>query len=74
MKYYLVCMLTLIVFGIQAQSIQGVNPQIHQQIKAAAQNIEQQVIVWRRDFHQNQELFNRKFETEKNKSEYLKKE
>ncbi len=61
MKYYLLCMLTLIVIGIQAQSIQSVNPQIDQQINTAAKNIEQQVIAWRRDFHQNPELSNREF-------------
>jgi len=65
MKYYPLCMLTLIVIGIQAQSTQSVNPQIDQQINSAAENIEQQVITWRRDFHQNPELSNREFETSK---------
>jgi amidohydrolase len=72
MKYYFLCMLTLIVIGIQAQSKQSVNPQIDQQINAAAENIEQQVITWRRDFHQNPELSNREFETAKKIAAHLK--
>jgi amidohydrolase len=54
-------MLTLIGIGIRAQSIQSVDPQIN----AASENIEEQVITWRRDFHQNPELSNREFETAK---------
>ncbi|MCJ7758529.1 MAG: amidohydrolase, partial [Gillisia sp.] len=70
MKYYLFCILTLvgIGIGIQAQSIQSVDPQIN----TAAENIEEQVITWRRDFHENPELSNREFETAKKIAAHLK--
>jgi amidohydrolase len=40
-------------------------------IASAAENIEGQVIEWRRDFHQNPELSNREFETAKKIAEHL---
>lgn len=42
-------------------------------ITKAAENIEKQVIEWRRDFHQNPELSNREFETAKKIEAHLKK-
>ena len=76
MKYYFLCLFSLIFLGIQAQSKQSVNrqndPRIDPQINAAAENIEEQVITWRRDFHQNPELSNREFETAKKIAAHLK--
>jgi len=43
------------------------------EISKAAENIEKQVIEWRRDFHQNPELSNREFETAKKIEAHLKK-
>ncbi|HZJ37184.1 MAG TPA: amidohydrolase, partial [Gillisia sp.] len=71
MKHYFLCLFSLIAIGIQAQSKQNVDPQIDQKINAAAENIEQQVIAWRRDFHQNPELSNREFETAKKIAAHL---
>lgn len=46
--------------------------QIDPEISAAAEEIEPQVIEWRRHFHQNPELSNREFETAKKIEEHLK--
>lgn len=54
----------LFLTGINAQEI---NPEINK----AAEGIEQQVIEWRRDFHQNPELSNREFETAKKIAAHL---
>src|SRR5690606_1706206 len=45
--------------------------QIDPEIAKAAENIEKQVIEWRRDFHQNPELSNREFETAKKIADHL---
>src|SRR5690606_11873863 len=47
--------------------------QIDPEIATAAENIEKQVIEWRRDFHQNPELSNREVETAKKIEAHLKK-
>lgn len=46
--------------------------QIDPQIEKAAENIEEQVIEWRRDFHQNPELSNREFKTAEKIAAHLK--
>ena len=47
--------------------------QIDPEIATAAENIEKQVIEWRRDFHQNPELSNREVETAKKIEAHLNK-
>ncbi len=59
---FLFCMFS---FGLSAQ-------QMDKDIKTAAENIEQKVIDWRRDFHKNPELSNREFETAKKIAKHLK--
>lgn len=46
--------------------------QIDPEINLAAENLEQQVIEWRRDFHQNPELSNREFKTAEKIAAHLK--
>ncbi|WP_459209986.1 amidohydrolase [Aquimarina rhabdastrellae] len=46
--------------------------QIDPKIKAAAEAVEQKVIEWRRDIHQNPELSNREFNTAKKIAKHLK--
>ncbi|GAB2771692.1 amidohydrolase [Salinimicrobium soli] len=53
-------------FGISAAA-QQVDPEI----SSAAENIEQQVIEWRRDFHEHPELSNREFRTAEKIAEHL---
>ncbi|AWL10723.1 putative hydrolase [Saliniradius amylolyticus] len=47
------------------------NAQQHQDVSQMAENIEPQVIEWRRHFHQNPELSNREFETAAYIEKYL---
>lgn len=46
--------------------------EIDTEIQNSAENIEEKVIEWRRDFHQNPELSNREFETAKKIASHLK--
>lgn len=53
-------------------AITSAQQQIDPEINSAAEKIEQQVIEWRRDFHQNPELSNREFKTAEKIAEHLK--
>lgn len=64
MKYISFLFFALLGLPVTAQ-------QIDPEIDLAAQQIEQQVIEWRRDFHQNPELSNREFETAKKIAAHL---
>lgn len=56
---------TLFCFALNAQ-------QIDPEISLAAEDLEQKVIEWRRDFHQNPELSNREFKTAEKIAAHLK--
>ena len=56
--YYLLCLLCSS-FVAMAQ----VNPKLQSKLDQQANEIEKQVIEWRREFHQNPELSNREFKT-----------
>lgn len=62
MKYIITLSILLATFGLQAQ--QNIP-------EADFQNIEDQVIEWRRDLHENPELSNREFETAKKIAAHL---
>ncbi|MDY8135484.1 amidohydrolase [Aquimarina sp. 2201CG5-10] len=57
--------ISLIFCGVQAQKIDP-------KVKTIAEGLENKVIEWRRDFHQNPELSNREFETAKKIAKHLK--
>jgi amidohydrolase len=63
--------LSLVCFFVSIFFIQGQNA-LTAQIDAKADAIEEQVIEWRRYFHENPELSNREFETGKKIAKYLK--
>ncbi len=63
-KQLLLFFITLIFSSLQAQ-------QINAEINTMAEALEQKVIEWRRDFHQNPELSNREFETAKKIAKHL---
>lgn len=52
-------------------SFTGIAQEIDPQINSAADEIQDRVIEWRRDFHQNPELSNREFETAKKIAAHL---
>lgn len=54
-------------------TISSLAQEIDPDITLAAEDIEEQVISWRRDFHQNPELSNREFETSKKIAAHLEK-
>ncbi|HSP11492.1 MAG TPA: amidohydrolase [Salegentibacter sp.] len=66
MKKLSLAFFALFGIGITAQEIDP-------EIKIAAENLEEQVISWRRDFHQNPELSNREFETAEKIAAHLEK-
>lgn len=66
MKKICLAVFTLISLSLTAQ-------QIDPEINAAAENLEEQVISWRRDFHQNPELSNREFKTAEKIAAHLEK-
>ncbi|MBL7834382.1 MAG: amidohydrolase [Cyclobacteriaceae bacterium] len=60
--------LLLIAFGLNAQ----VNASLQSKVDKQAKDIEQKMIDWRRDLHQNPELSNREFKTSAKVAEHLK--
>lgn len=60
--------LLLIAFGLNAQ----VNASLQSKVDKQARDIEQKMIDWRRDLHQNPELSNREFKTSAKVAEHLK--
>lgn len=60
--------LLLIAFGLNAQ----VNASLQSKVEKQARDIEQKMIAWRRDLHQNPELSNREFKTSAKVAEHLK--
>ncbi|WP_081211431.1 amidohydrolase [Salegentibacter sediminis] len=66
MKKISLAFFALFGLGITAQEI---DPEIN----TAAENLEEQVISWRRDFHQNPELSNREFKTAEKIAAHLEK-
>ncbi|MGY5847508.1 amidohydrolase [Salegentibacter sp. HM20] len=66
MKKICLAVFTLMSLSLTAQ-------QIDPEINAAAENLEEQVISWRRDFHQNPELSNREFKTAEKIAAHLEK-
>ncbi|RKS53606.1 amidohydrolase [Gillisia mitskevichiae] len=64
MKYSFLCLSLLFTLGIQAQ----MQPDLESQIN----DIESQVIEWRRDFHEHPELSNREFKTAEKIAKHLK--
>lgn len=66
MKKLSLAFFALFGIGITAQEIDP-------EIKIAAENLEEQVISWRRDFHQNPELSNREFKTAEKIAAHLEK-
>lgn len=69
MKKLKILLPLLIFFCFPVMQAQQINPEIN----SAAENIEKQVIEWRRDFHQHPELSNREFETAKKIAAHLEK-
>ncbi len=65
MKKLSLAFFALFSIGITAQEIDP-------EIKIASENLEEQMISWRRDFHQNPELSNREFKTAKKIAAHLK--
>ena len=65
MKNHILIPLLLFCFSITAQTI---DPDIN----SMSESVEDKVIAWRRDFHQNPELSNREFETAKKIAKHLK--
>ena len=65
MKYFIFLFLALTTFSATAQEL----PKNFNQI---VQDIEPQIIKWRRHFHENPELSNREFNTSKYIADYLK--
>ncbi|SEM29370.1 amidohydrolase [Aquimarina amphilecti] len=65
MKNNILIVILLLCCSIQAQEI---NPDIN----SMSEQVENKVIEWRRDFHQNPELSNREFETAKKIAKHLK--
>lgn len=65
---YIVSGLLLIAFGLNAQ----VNASLQSKVDKQARDIEQKMIDWRRDLHQNPELSNREFKTSAKVAEHLK--
>ncbi|MDR9456919.1 MAG: amidohydrolase [Salegentibacter sp.] len=66
MKKLSLAFFALFGIGITAQEIDP-------EIKIASENLEEQVISWRRDFHQNPELSNREFKTAEKIAAHLEK-
>ncbi|HEY9185283.1 MAG TPA: amidohydrolase, partial [Salegentibacter sp.] len=66
MKKISLAFFALFGLGITAQEIDP-------EISTAAENLEEQVISWRRDFHQNPELSNREFKTAEKIATHLEK-
>ncbi len=64
MKYSFLCLSLLFTLGIQAQ--------MQPDLEAEINDIESQVIEWRRDFHENPELSNREFKTAEKIAKHLK--
>lgn len=67
-KFYHSLCLLCISYVAMAQ----VNPKFQAQLDQQAHEMEQQVIQWRREFHQNPELSNREFKTGEKIAAYLK--
>jgi len=66
----LLCALCLLCIGVSKVSAQGLEV-LHKDLDRLAQEVESQVIEWRRDFHQHPELSNREFRTAKIVAEHL---
>lgn len=62
-----ICLFLFCLFSITNYA-QNINPEIEKE----ANNLEQQVIEWRRDFHENPELSNREFKTAEKIAKHLK--
>jgi len=63
---------TLLLSLVTITGFAQVNPKLQTKLDLQAAGIEQQVIQWRREFHQSPELSNREFKTGAKIAEYLK--
>lgn len=61
----------LLLFVFASSTVMAQTSQLKQIIDERADEIEQEVIEWRRHFHENPELSNREFETAEYIAEYL---
>ena len=63
---------SLCILCISCAAMAQVNPKLQAKLDQQANAMEQQVIQWRREFHQNPELSNREFKTGEKIAAYLK--